>query len=180
MSLKPLIKNQNIKIDNHIRGGIMRPDSKGIHIHKRINGHKNFGKIDIRIPLNGDEEISFTNFRGEENLEHKIRSEIVEALKDKRKIEMFISEVLNWIESNGKFNGMRDEKIYEVAKNAILSLRKYFDTYAEVEYNFKKIGDKVIGHFWPKQHLKGPEDELYIMTNIKNSRISISREKEYL
>ena len=100
MGLSKLIDNQTISIDNHHAGMTIRADDKGLHIHKTINGQSKKGKIEIRIPLNGNEEIDFSNFRGNKFLTSKLRKEIIEALEDKARVQNFVTEVLNWIKEN--------------------------------------------------------------------------------
>ena len=68
MGLSKLIDNQTISIDNHHAGMTIRADDKGLHIHKTINGQSTRGKIEIRIPLNGNEKINFQILKGMNNL----------------------------------------------------------------------------------------------------------------
>ncbi len=67
MSLKPLIKNQSLIIDDHSQGNREINDwdnkNKDVHIHKntrtKIEGKKS--NLTIKIPINSGRKISISN-----------------------------------------------------------------------------------------------------------------------
>ena len=179
MSISKLIKDQNIQIDNHKSGAEIRCNDTGLHIHKRMNHHSNYGGVNIRIPLNGNESIDFSNFKGGKDIEKRLRREIVDALSNKTKVRSFVTDFLSWIKGNGQNNRINREEIIDSAKKAIETLRKHFDSYPSVEHHFTVIGDEVIGHFWPTEN-NGFDRELYIKADTQNSRLRVARESRYI
>jgi hypothetical protein len=179
MSISNLINGQNIKIDNHKSGVGIRCDDNGLHIHKRMNRHSNFGTVNIRIPLNGNEQIDFSDFKGGKDIEKRLYREIIEALKNKEKVKTFVTEVLSWIEENGNCNRINKDAIRELAIKTILSLRNHFDSYPRVAHNFEVAGDEVIGHFWPMD-TDSTDQNLFIKADILSSTLSISRDRQYI
>lgn len=179
MGISSLIKDQNITIDNHKSASEIRCDDYGLHIHKRMNYHSKYGGVNIRIPLNGNEDIDFTHFKGGKDIEQRLLREIREALSDKVKVRSFITDVLSWIKENGQNNHIPKDEIIDSAKNAIKTLRKHFDSYPKVSHQFEVIGDEVIGHFWPTEW-NDIDKELYIKADTKNSVFSVTRDRHYI
>ena len=179
MSISKLIRDQNIQIDNHKSGAEIRCNDTGLHIHKRMNHHSNYGRVNIRIPLNGNEDIDFSNFKGGKDIEKRLRREIVDALSNKTKVRSFVTDVLSWIKENGQNNRIHADVIIDSAKKAIETLRKHFDSYPDVKHDFTVIGDEVIGHFWPTEN-NGFDRELYIKADTQKSRLRVARELRYI
>lgn len=179
MSINKLTKDQNIQIDNHKSASEIRCDDSGLHIHKRMNNHSNYGGVNIRIPLNGNEDIDFSNFKGGKDIRKRLQREIIDALNDKTKVRLFVTDVLSWIKENGQNNHLPKDAIIDSAKKAIETLRKHFDSYPNVEHHFSVIGKEVIGHFWPTDN-KDLDKELYIKADTQNSLFRVARDKRYI
>lgn len=179
MGISKLINNQNIQIDNHNSASDICCHDRGLHIHKRMNHHSNYGKVNIRIPLNGNEDIDFSDFKGGKDIVKRLRREITDALEDKAKVRSFVTDVLSWIKENGRYNGMNQDKIIESAKKAIISLRNHFDSYPNVKYNFTIIGSEVMAHFWPTESTNTNTD-LFIKADTKYSTFKVAREQRYI
>lgn len=126
MSLKPLIDNQSIRVDDHARGAGEQKDfydiRKDVHIHKITN----FGKhnIDIRIPINSDRvlQVSIDNEKKNSDIPAKLRKEIHEALSNESKLNVFMDDILTTIQKFGV--PLEDE---ETAKKVLERLSKHFD-----------------------------------------------------
>ncbi len=179
MGISKLIKDQNIQIDNHKSASEIRCDDSGLHIHKRMNHHSNYGGVNIRIPLNGNEDIDFSHFKGSKDIKKRLQREIVDALSNKTKVRALVTDVLSWIKENGENNRIHADIIIDSAKKAIEALRKHFDSYPDVEHQFTVIGDEVIGHFWPIVD-NGFDRELYIKADTQKSLIRVAREPRYI
>ncbi len=102
MSIKGLITNQTIIIDDHKRGSgeVKNWDNKTaeIHIDKiteyPIEGKKQ--KVRIRVPLNSNQEVRIENGRKNQlkEIPGKLKKEIITAFKDKETRENFIKDVI--------------------------------------------------------------------------------------
>ena len=112
MSIKKLINNQTIRIDDHRSGCGSIHDwndmTSDVHLHKKSNSNAN-GKYDIKIPLNSDMPVTISykerNGRENQDLPRGIRREITKAFSDTTERESFLNDVykefenFNW-ESN--------------------------------------------------------------------------------
>jgi hypothetical protein len=131
MSLKPLVKDQTITIDNHHRGTGL-PTSwddtlYDLHIHKRKNKDKRVA-ADIRIPLNSDRPLQINIKKQKKSFtENQLRKEIQEALGDKNKRQPFINSL---IETLTNYPSERSSK--ERAEEAVKRLAKHFDLSDEI------------------------------------------------
>ena len=100
MSLKELIKNQVIIIDDHKRGAREIKDydnsKNDIHIDKEtnfpINGKRQ--KLKIRIPINSDRPITIESKRKELAIPSKLQKEIRKSLEDKQIRNAFVGDIL--------------------------------------------------------------------------------------
>lgn len=107
MSLKSLINNQSIMIDDHKRGSqeVKNWDDKSsdIHIDKstkyRINGKKE--EVRIRIPINSEKDISVEN-RDKHRIKDvpkKLKKEINKAFANKKKRKLFINDLVEILDN---------------------------------------------------------------------------------
>jgi len=142
MSLKQLIQNQTIIIDDHKWGTREEKNwdkkDSDIHIDKRtkypVNGKKQ--EIRIKIPINSEKEIKVTT-KGKRNVDipKKLEKEIRKALSNKKKRTAFIRDLIP-ILKNFKSNLDSVEK----ARETLDRIAKHFDldwTGQEIE-NFLK------------------------------------------
>lgn len=129
MSLKNLIENQTIMIDDHLRGTNEKKNwddqTKDIHIDKKTNRKIGGVRQDIRIrvPINSSRPIKIENMKGQINeIPKKISKEIKEAFEDKETREAFVSDVIETLENFPTI--LKSEKrVQQVLKN----LSKHFD-----------------------------------------------------
>lgn len=130
MSLKPLIRNQKIIIDDHRRGSreIKEWDSSSIDIHidKRTN-YKIDGKrtsVHIRIPLNSSRPITITKGKNErlDSIPNKLRREIIGAFSDQKVRSDFLSDLLEVLDD---FRSVLDNE--EKASMALGRISRHFD-----------------------------------------------------
>ena len=119
MSLKPLIRKQKLRIDDHKRGAGEIKDwndpSADIHLDKEtylpIGGQ--IQNVRIKIPLNSDSDISIKNNKKQnDEIPRKLLREIKDALKDKKARQDFVEDIVNVL------------KDYESALSDINNLRK--------------------------------------------------------
>ena len=106
MSLKSIIQNQTIDIDDHNWGNreVKNWDdsSKDVHLHKRtqfkIEGQHR--QVDIRLPINLNNEIKITSNSNElTEVPRKLKKEITEAFKDRKTRENFIKDIVLILEN---------------------------------------------------------------------------------
>lgn len=102
--LKPLIKNQTIRIDNHSRGCNLPNDfndeRQDVHIHKEFNkieGKRN--KICIKIPLNTEKQVEISSYAPT-----YIIKEIREVLNDKKNRDSFLNDVYGSLKNDWKWD----------------------------------------------------------------------------
>ncbi|RZK39894.1 MAG: hypothetical protein EOO90_17110 [Pedobacter sp.] len=100
MSLKNLIADQTIIIDDHKRGAGEIKDfdlsENDVHIDKETNfpiGGKR-QKLKIRIPINSDKPIKIENKRGQIPIPSQLNREIKKAFENEKTRNAFIGDVL--------------------------------------------------------------------------------------
>ncbi len=103
MSLKGLIDNQTIIIDDHKRGNgeVKDWDDKSIDVHidkttnYPLNGQRQ--NVRIRIPINTDRDVRIENGRNQRinEIPNQLRKEIRKAFENKNTRERFISDLVN-------------------------------------------------------------------------------------
>jgi len=106
MSIKALIKNQTIMIDDHHRGAGEEKnwddEGKDIHIDKKpqykINGK--IQEVRIRLPINSDRELSIeAKTNGVRKVPEKLKKEIKKAFKDTKIRNRFIRDLRDILEN---------------------------------------------------------------------------------
>ena len=102
--MKPLIRNQKIRIDSHQRGDGRLLDIASVHIHKStkqpipIDGKKQH--VVIEIPLHGDHEPLIQSTTGRlDDIPRQLKEEIQEALSNKKQVAIFVKEVLHTLQN---------------------------------------------------------------------------------
>lgn len=139
MSLKPLIKDQTIRIDDHLQDGRVPhrwDDDRDIHIDKTTNNNKH--KVRIKIPLNSDREITVTNAREEQidDIPRKIRKEITKTLSNKKRREEFVDSVLDVVQGFGANIENREHarQIIDRISKHFGESKKLIDEYIDQKY----------------------------------------------
>lgn len=165
MSIKGLIKNQTIIIDDHKRGSqeIKNWDDKtnDIHIDKttnfKIEGIRQ--KLRIRIPINSERPIKIENARKEslDKIPRQLDKEIKKALENEQKRVEFVSAVIEILKNFETSLSSEDkakqilnnlsahfelqwtgEKIASYTKNILLAYTQVYNDIDDGEY-FMKI-----------------------------------------
>jgi metal-responsive CopG/Arc/MetJ family transcriptional regulator len=132
MSLKNLIKDQIIIIDDHKRGSreIKNFDNpeNDVHIDKEtnfpINGKRQ--KVKIRIPINSERPIKIENKRKQIDIPRKLNKEIKNAFEDKKNRTEFIRDVIETL-SDYKSNLRSEEQVEVVLKRLSKHFRLEWD-----------------------------------------------------
>ena len=129
MSLKPLINNQSLIIDDHKWGAREEKNwdrkSIDIHIDKKtkypIKGKKQ--EVRIKIPINTEREISIVAKNKKiKEIPSKLIREIKKALEDKPKREAFVRDLIPILEN---FNSILSS--IEKAREVLDRIVKHFD-----------------------------------------------------
>ena len=102
--MKPIIRNQRIRIDSHQRGDGRLLDIEAVHIHKStkqpipIDGQKRH--VEIEIPLYGNNQPVIKSSKGNlEDIPRQLKDELKEAFSNKRQVEDFAKEVLSTLQN---------------------------------------------------------------------------------
>jgi molecular chaperone GrpE (heat shock protein) len=172
MSLKPLIKNQTIIIDDHSRNGEMKnwdDDKKDVHIHKntktKIEGKKS--NLTIKIPINSGRKISISNKNSNnfDKIPRKLKKEIQKAFENKKKREAFIKDLIDVLKN---FSSILDNE--EKVKEAMRKISKHFDL-DRTRQNIREYLDDSLMSF--TQFFTDSDKKQYFIT-INNKHIKIS------
>ncbi len=118
-NLKPLIKDQKISIDPHLRGtgelNDWEDERYDIHVHKTTNVklHGEVESVDIRLPINSDRKASFKIKNAHSPLgEDKLTKEIQAVLSDTKRLQVFIDDLLKVLDNySTKTLGRRDRAL---------------------------------------------------------------------
>ena len=131
--MRRLIENQIIRIDNHRAGGIIDWNDRTscIHIHKEC--FRNNKKYIIKVPLNRDEEASFTNMHNPNKpIPHKIIEEIQETLNNPQIRDRFIKDVCGVLKSTNW--NMSEENMLNIGKKISSAFGlSYFRSYKTID-----------------------------------------------
>ena len=172
MSLKPLIKDQSIMIDDHKRGSMEIKDwdnpANDIHIDKRTK-YKIDGKrqnVQIRIPINSDRDIS-VEIKGRKNdkVPKKLKKEIKNAFENENIRKEFVKDLLPILEN---FSSNLENK--EKAKETLTKIAKHFDLNWETQEIVNTI-DGILNEYTLIYQDK--DDDMYYFT-INRNHIKIS------
>mgnify|MGYP002706976318 CR=1 FL=1 len=177
MSLKPLIKGQTIRIDDHMQDGKVEhiwDDVRDIHLDKWTNNGRH--DVRIKISLNGKDKITIkNNKRPVDDIPATLRKEIKKAFKDKKTRENFFKDVIYIVKQFGANIGdMETEEQRELAKNIIGRIAKYFggsEVYADeyIQHQYIQLRkDKYKQLFFyqlSSQELRIGEIDKYLISN---------------
>jgi predicted house-cleaning noncanonical NTP pyrophosphatase (MazG superfamily) len=124
MSLKKLIDNQVIIIDDHKRGSRESKDWDNPDVDVHIDKSTNFKvdgirqKVRIKIPINSDRPITIKDYRNS-NLNHipnKLNKEITEAFADKDVRERFMVDLIKVLKEFNTILGS-EERVSQILEN---------------------------------------------------------------
>jgi len=128
MSLKPLIQNQTLIIDDHKRGAREEKnwDNKkyDVHIDKKtkysIDGKKQ--EVRIKIPINSDKKIEIYNAKNKKHkIPRRLEKEIIEAFSKKEIRSAFIKDIVKVLDN---FSSNLDS--IEKARETLERIAKHF------------------------------------------------------
>lgn len=148
MSIKGLIDNQTIIIDDHKRGNREKKNwddpAADVHIDK-ITDYPMEGKrqeVRIRIPINSDRQISIENARKQEinNIPRQLRKEIRKAFENKKSRERFVKD--------------------------LIEILKDFDTVLSSKQRVQQILDNLSKHFeleWTKEIIATYSNDILVL-----------------
>jgi hypothetical protein len=144
MSLKELIKDQVIIIDDHKRGTGEIKDfdntQNDVHIDKETNfpveGKRQ--KLKIRIPINSDKPISIENKRRQVPIPNRLKREIRSAFENREVRNAFMRDVLETL-SNYKSVLNSEQKVLSILER----LSKHFDLQWDTE-KLVKYKDEIL------------------------------------
>ncbi len=175
MSIKGLIDNQTIIIDDHKRGSgeIKNWDNTttDIHIDKLTNfpvdGKRQ--KVRVKIPINSDKDINIENRIGGtlNEIPRKLQKEIKKAFEDKIIRQRFISEILDILKN---FNSIlnNEEKAHQVLKR----LSKHFN----LEWTDEKITTYYNGVLEQYSERYTDQNNNIFFIKVNNERIVIGQD----
>lgn len=171
MSLKPLIENQSIIIDDHKRGTMEIKDwdnpANDIHIDKntkyRINGERQH--VQIRLPINSNKDISveIKNKRNNE-VPRKLKKEIKKAFENKKTREQFVKDLIPILEN---FSSNLDS--VEKARDTLKKIAKHFDLDWNTQEIVNLVGEALLEY---TQIYQDDEYQYYFTINDRRIRIS--------
>ncbi len=138
MSLKGLINNQTIIIDDHKRGNgeVKTWDEPSIDVHiDKITDYPIEGKrqkVRIRIPINSERQISIENERKEKinSVPRQLLKEIRKAFSDKKTRERFIQDLISILKEYDTVLSS-EHRVQQI----LTTLSKHFD----LEWTHEKI-----------------------------------------
>ena len=171
MSLKSIIQNQTIDIDDHNWGNreVKNWDdsSKDVHLHKRtqfkIEGK--YRQVDICLPINLDNEIKITSDSNElTEVPRKLKKEITEAFKTRKTRKNFINDIVSILEN---YESNLDS--LEKANDTLKRVSKHFGLNWTQKEIVKYIGESI--EKIEKILIDDENHEYYISMNNKRIRI---------
>ena len=176
MSLKPLIKNQKLRIDDHKWGAGEVKDwndsSSDIHLDKETN-YRIYGeiqKVRIKIPLNSENNISITNgSKPNTKIPRELKKEIQSAFSDKNKRRAFVEDLVRILQD------YKSATTIENVTGTVEKIARHFD----LDWSEKEIRitvENILSSF-VKYYKDDEGREFYI--DINNKRIIIGQVPKY-
>jgi len=172
MSLRPLVNNQSLIIDDHKWGAREEKNwdenSTDVHIDKKtkypISGKKQ--DVRIRIPINSDKNIT-VEIKKDRNSEvpNRLRREIIKAFEDKKKRDAFIKELIPILEN---FSSNLDS--LEKAESVLKRISKHFD----LDWTSQKIENYIRGSLLELTQVYEDENRKQYYITLDRNKIKIS------
>jgi len=169
--MKNLIKNQTIRIENHIWGsGEIVKWSKSIHLHKVMNSER-YNRAEIIIPIGCFDEIEFKKITGKSSsVQKQLKNELEKAFKDKTKREKFAEDVLKRLISFSQ-KSTRQETLADLIEGA-KNIAQHFELKNTILEAFhEKIGD--VYKTYTSVHKDNNGNEYYIIQDITGENIRL-------
>ncbi len=168
--MKTLINGQSVKIDNHKRGdGNPIKFKPGIHIHKRMNNDRYAG-AEVELPLAEDEALSI-EIRGNKKQETRLKSEIQNAFKDKKKRTIFVESMLE--ELNRKCTYKDDAEKLRSFLTSANNIAKHF--------GLKEVREPIVQNtqdIFETIHIDDENKYYYLLQDRKGENIRIGDSKD--
>ena len=134
MSLRRLINEQTIKIDNHNCGKEVIWD-RSIHLHKRMNSKKYRG-AEVIIPIAEDGELDFRKIEGDEETQRSLVNEISKAFGNETIRNNFVKSFYKSLDEILRSNKVDNPK--EVICQAADRLIRYFGVKPKFAKGFRE------------------------------------------
>lgn len=166
--MKQIIQDQTISFDTHQAGDGQEINIDGLHMHKRMNSKK-FKGVNIRIPLNPDEEISYSG--NNSKLSNEIINEIKTVFKkNPAKVREMAKTLAGIISRYSKDMNAKNSK--EFTDNSAKAIAKHFDLNEDISGKLDSGINKHLSFV-----ITSHEDEngklYYIKQDISRKRIKI-------
>lgn len=150
---RPLIKGQNIRIDNHTPGKPMAwdwpPDTKpdDVHLDKSLNGRVNNKIVKVRITLNNDNGVTKPKKCERKDQQwmaayEKMRKEVKETLESNPKVK---NQLINDIIASIKEIGPNKPK--RAVKKALKRIAVHFDLSEEMFIQYEEFSKGTVAQF---------------------------------
>ena len=172
MSLRPLINNQSLIIDDHKWGAKEEKDwdksSTDVHIDKKtkypIDGKKQ--DIRIRIPINSERDISVEVKKDRiSEVPNRLRKEIIKAFENKKIRDAFIKELIPILEN---FSSNLDS--LEKAESVLRRISRHFD----LDWTSQKIENQIRGSLLELTQVYEDENRKQYYITLDRNKIKIS------
>jgi hypothetical protein len=172
MSLRPLINNQSLIIDDHKWGAKEEKDwdksSSDVHIDKKtkypIDGKKQ--DVRIRIPINSERDISVEVKKDRiREVPSRLRKEIIKAFENKKTRDAFIKELIPILEN---FSSNLDS--LEKAESVLRRISKHFD----LDWTSQKIENHIRGSLFELTQVYEDENRKQYYITLDRNKIKIS------
>lgn len=173
--MKQIIQNQTISFDTHQAGDGQQINVDGLHMHKRMNSKK-FKGVDVRIPLNPDEEIIFSG--NNSKLSNQIINEIKSVFKkDPEKVREMAKTLAGVISRYSKDMNAKNSK--DFLENSSKAIAKHFGLNKNIE---SKLSSEINNHvsFLITAHEDEKGKLYYIKQDIDRRRIKVGDDLEKL
>lgn len=178
MSLRPLLKGETIKIDNHHAGQRIALDDEGLHMHKRFNeSNKKRGRVDVIIKLNDDIEVE--GYRGQDaaTIEREIRA----AFANRGIRERFLKsakKALTELSTVGITERIPNEVVKEKINNILIGVTEYFgvsrDNIADLLYRNQEEQEVAF------RYVDDEHREVYARVDLEDPSIALTHDDEMI
>lgn len=169
--MKGLINDQTLDFDIHHAGDGQVSSTKGLHMHKRMNG-KRYKGVDVRFPLNEKDQIEFMPKSTPTLVQRQIINEIKSALnRDIPKRGELVKIIIREIErySEGETTKERVNQLRQGAKR----IAKIFSKNSKIEEELMQEANERIEIFITK-HKKMDTGDFYVKQDLVRNRIKVS------
>jgi hypothetical protein len=173
--MKQIIQDQTISFDTHQAGDRKAIEVSQLHMHKRMNGKK-FKGVDIKIPLDPDQPISFGNSNSD--IGKQIINEIKRVFdKDPKKVREMAKYIANQISRYSADMTPQNSKSF--FENGAKAIAKHFELNEKIEQTLtQQIKNRLA--FYITAHHDSEGNIFYIKQDVNRKRIKMSDDVEKL